>query len=225
MLGTIANIKALLNDKSVYGYNDTIIQRTGMTTSTSKDITGVNVDGIELGDIINGTGIPTDSHIDVIGATTLTISANCTATSATAVDLTINHYADTEFETAIESYLEEVQIMEMYPVIGADYLMSVDQSAYYDSIDAKAYADCTLYEKMIVKAEEYFLASYFLKAEGLKEVSNRAAMREYKSDGQNVTVISGPSGKYYLAGQYYQRAKELLGSAGYGTTSLEISVF
>jgi flagellar hook protein FlgE len=223
MLGTIANIKLLLNDKSVYGYNDTTIERTGMTTNGSKIITGVNTDSLSLGDVVNGTGIPTDSTITAISTTTITINVNCTATSATAVDMTINHDATEEFEDAIEAFEEEVKIIEMYPRLGADYSMSVDQSAYYDEIDAKTYADCTMYEKLIVKAEEYFIASYFLKSEGLKDVSNRAAMREYKTDGQNTTVMSGPTGKQHLSNEYYKKALSLFESAGYDI-HIEVSV-
>lgn len=59
---------------------------TGALTSGSPTVTGLATAGLRIGQAISGTGIPTGSTIlAILGATSLTLSANATATSAAAV--------------------------------------------------------------------------------------------------------------------------------------------
>ena len=210
---TLANIKALLDDKSVYGYENKEYSRTGNTTNTSDVIDSVDIDNLVVGDYVNGTGIVTDSTILSIGATSITISNNCTVT-ATGVSITITHYSLTDFETDIESQYKEVEFMEMYPVIS---------ETIYDYIndDISDLSDYHSY-RMVVYAERYFIASYFLDSIANKEIQGRLTMKEFKSVDGITTGMSGEAGKTHLANQYKRKANAFLRKAGYNKTDIKV---
>lgn len=206
---TIDEIKALLNNKEQYGYEDKEYERTGNTSSGSDTITGISITDLSIDDFVNGDGIPDDSQILQVSGTSIKIDQLCTDTSTAVIDITINHYADDAFEDAIEAVEDEMKIRDFYPVIS---------EGTYSYLNTKPNAELTIYDKMVIQAEQYLIAYRFLKRESLREVSNRSAMREFKTQGGIGTVMSGPTGKQHLAEQYYTEARTLLRMAGYDTS-------
>ena len=54
---------------------------TGTTSSGSNGITSITTTGLSVGDLVYGSGIPTGTTITVVGGSTLTLSANATASA------------------------------------------------------------------------------------------------------------------------------------------------
>lgn len=206
---TILNIKALLGDKALYGYNDQDYSRSGDTTSGSAVITINDTDNLTVADGVEGDGIVVGSVIVSIDSSTqITIDNNATVTD-TSVTLTVTHSATTDFNTSIESFYTEVELVEMFDII---------TETVYDVIDATATADLTNNYNLVILAERYIIAAYFLESKSRIEISERMSMREFKIVDGIGTSVSGQTGKSNVGEGYYNKAIDYLTKAEYDTS-------